>query len=203
MPQWWWRGDGWEDLWFKRVPEGWIFRAPKPWILSRQRHYLVSESQKKEIIAFFSQVSWRFIIVVGLFGVIVVAVWALAVSLVPSQMTFSITIVFSFLAGYLVNTHFWLPLRPLLAGAPRTTERITLSELLRARAAIMPLPQLILVTLLFAVYCAFSTYAALTSAWAISPPIDSLTLAALSGWLAFYFFAMLRAKRKMTSGPWS
>jgi hypothetical protein len=97
--------------------------------------------------------------------------------------------------GYLINAYSWLALRPLLAGAPRTTERITLSELLGARAAIMPL--------LFAVSCAFSTYAALTSAWGISTPIDSFTLAALSGWLALYFFAMLRAKRKMTSGPWS
>jgi hypothetical protein len=203
MAQWWWRGDGWEDLWFKRVPEGWIFRAPKPWILSRQRHHLVSESQKKEIIALFSQVTWRFVIVVGLLGVIVVAVWALAVSLVPSQTAFLVTIVFSFVAGYLANTYFWLPLRPLLAGVPPTTERITSSELLRARAAIMPLPQLILSTLLLAVYCALFAYAAFTSAWGIYPPIDSLTLAAVSGWLAFYFFAMLRAKRKMTSGPWS
>src|SRR5262249_15790524 len=198
MAQWWWRGDGWEDLWFKPVPEGWIFRAPKPWILSRQRHYLVSESQKKEIIALFSQVTWRFVVVVGLLGVIVVAVWALAVSLVPSQTAFLVTIVFSFLAGYLVNTYFWLPLRPLLAGVPPTTERITSSELLRARAAIMPLPQLILSTLLFAAYCALFAYGAFMSAWGIYPPIDSLTLAAVSGWLAFYFFAMLRAKRKMT-----
>lgn len=203
MAQWWWRGDGWQEICFKPVPEGWIFRAPNPWILGLHRHYLVSENQKTEIIAFFSQVNWRFVIVVGVFAVFFTAVLVLALSLVPSQTAFLVIIVFSFLWGYLINAYFWLALRPLLAGAPRTTERITLSELLRTRAAIMPLPQLILFTLLFAVSCAFYTYAALTSAWGISPPIDSLTFAALSGWLAFYFFAMLRSKRKMTSGPWS
>jgi hypothetical protein len=199
MAQWWWRGDRWQEICFKRVPEGWIFRAPNPWILGLHRHYLVSENQKAEIIAFYSQVNWRFVIVVGVFA----AVLVLALSLVPSQTAFLVIIVFSFLVGYLINAYSWLALRPLLAGAPRTTERITLSELLGARAAIMPLPQLILFTLLFAVSCAFSTYAALTSAWGVSTPIDSFTLAALSGWLALYFFAMLRAKRKMTSGPWS
>jgi hypothetical protein len=203
MAQWWWRGDGWQDLWFKRAPEGWIFRAPNPWLFGRHRHYLVSENQKTEIIAFYSQVNWRFVIVVGLFAVIFAAVLAFAVSLVPSQTTFLVMIVFSFLVGYLINAYFWLPLRPLLAGAPRTTERITSSELLRTRAAMMPLLQLILFALLFAAFCAFSTYEAFTSARGIYPPIDWLTLAALYGWLAFYYFAMLRAKRKMTSGPWS
>ncbi len=203
MAQWWWRGDGWQEICFKRVPEGWIFRAPNPWILGLHRHYLVSENQKTEIIAFYSQVNWRFVIVMGVFAVFFTAVLVLALSLVPSQTAFLVIIVFSFLWGYLINAYFWLALRPLLAGAPRTTERITLSELLRTRAAVLPLPQLILFTLLFAVSCAFFTYAALTSARGISSPIDSLTAAALSGWLAFYFFAMLRAKRKMTSGPWS
>jgi hypothetical protein len=210
MAQWWWRGDGWQEICFKRVPEGWIFRAPNPWILGLHRHYLVRENQRTEIIAFYSQVNWHFVIVVGVFAVFFTAVLALALSLVPSQTAFLVIIVFSFLVGYLINAYFWLALRPLLAGAPRTAERITLSELLRARAAMLSLPQLIFFTLLFAVSCAFLAYQAFTSAWGIYPTVDSLTATAVSGWAAFYslwaafhFFAMLRAKGKMTSGPWS
>jgi len=210
MAQWWWRGDGWQDVCFKRVPEGWIFRAPHPWIFGRHRHYLVNQNQKTEIIAFYSHVSWRSIIVAGLFAVVFAAVLAFALSLVPSRTTFFVMIVFSFLVGYLINTYFWLALRPLLASAPPTTERLTTSELLRARAAMLSLPQLIFFTLLFAASCAFLAYQAFTSAWGIYPTVDSLTATAVSGWAAFYslwaafyFFAMLRAKRKMTSGPWS
>jgi hypothetical protein len=187
MAQWWWRGDGWQEICFKRVPEGWIFRAPNAWILGLHRHYLVSENQKTEIIAFYSQVNWRFVIVVGVFAVFFTAVLVLALSLVPSQTAFLVIIVFSFLWGYVINAYFWLALRPLLAGAPRTTERITLSELLRTRAAIMPLPQLILFTLLFAVSCAFFTYAALTSARG-HLPAHRLAYRCGLVWLASFLF---------------
>jgi hypothetical protein len=42
--RWWIRGDGMEDIWFKRVPQGWRFIAPSPF-----RTYIVTDSQKVEL----------------------------------------------------------------------------------------------------------------------------------------------------------
>ena len=200
MAQWWWRGDGWQEICFKRVPEGWIFRAPNPWILGLHRHYLVSENQKTEIIAFCNQVNWRFVIVVGVFAVFFTAVLVLALSLVPSQTKFLVMIVFSFIIGYLINTYFWWTLRPLLVDVPRTTERITWGDRLRAWAAVMPIRQLIFCAIVLAILLALSAYLTLASGrWDIGGLIGTL----LIGLMVAYCLVLLNAKRKTPAGPWS
>src|SRR5262249_32316298 len=103
-------------------------------------------------------------------------------------------------ADGLVRTYFWLALRPLLAGASRTTERITFTERFRAVAAVVPVGQLILFAILLAVLFVVSTLASFTSgSWQIDDLISTIGL----GLMTVYCCAMLKAKRNMTAGPWS
>jgi hypothetical protein len=78
VQRWSWLSDSWQDWFFKRVPEGWVVSLPSPWMLGRRRHYLVSEAQRADIIAFFGHVSWAFIVAVMLLGFIwfLLLLWA-------------------------------------------------------------------------------------------------------------------------------
>src|ERR1700678_4134325 len=43
--------EGANDASFKRVADGYVFQSPNPWIFAWPRYYLVSQTQKAEILA--------------------------------------------------------------------------------------------------------------------------------------------------------
>ena len=207
-------GNGAATLLFKQVPEGWIFRAPTPWIWGLRPHYLVSESQKAGITTIFGA-SY-------LTGWMLLAALLLLLLLTPPPFLFSVPgfpndrfetwllifLVCSLLIGVVQNLYQCLALRTLLRSAPRTTQRITLTERLDAMAEGMKLNAsaailkisigyLIFTDVLALVLFVFSVHQALAaSAWEIFPLIS----AALLGGLAIYCFAMLRVLRaKLTA----
>jgi hypothetical protein len=203
MARWWWNGEGWENIFFKRVPTGWVFQAPSPWLFGRGRYYLASETQRAEIIAFFDHMSWRRIIAALLLATVVCGLMApLALWLIPRlwNSVLLTMLPISIVGGSLINAYFWWTLRPLLAGVPQTTERITFTERLRALAAVVPVGQLILFAILLAVLSVVWALAALTSS---SWQIDDLIGAIGVGLMIVYCCAMLKAKHNTTAGPWS
>jgi hypothetical protein len=202
MARWWWHGEGWENIFFKRVPTGWVFQALSPWPFGRRRDYLVSETQRAEIIAFLDHVTWRHIIAALLFATIVSGLMALALWLTPASWGARLLpiLLVCIVADCLVRTYFWLALRPLLAGGSRTTERITFTERLRALAAVVPVGPLILFAILLAIVFAFSAYLTLASSrW----DIDGLIATPLLGLMLAYCVALLNAKHKTPAGPGS
>ena len=200
MARWLWHGEGWENIFFKRVLTGWVFQAPSPWLFGSRRYYLASETQRAEIIAFFDDVSWRRIIAALLLATVVCGLMALALWLIP-RLWNSILLTMlpiSIVAGSLINAYFWWTLRPLLVGVPQTTERITWGERLRALAAVVPTQGLIFFAILLASLFALLAYSTLTSGrW----DIDGLIATPLLGLTLAYCLALLSAKRKAPAGP--
>jgi hypothetical protein len=195
----WWDANGWEDIFFKRVPTGWVFRAPGPLIFGPRRHYLVSDSQRADIIALFSNITWSGLAAATVLAAVIGGVLWLGPTLWNS---FLLTLLLvSIVSDCLIGGYFWLTLRPLLAGARQTTsERITFGERLRANAAFLSNRKLIAFTMFLTVLFVFAAYLALASG---SWKVDDLVMTLGLGLMALYCFAMLNAKRKMSAGPWS
>ena len=199
MARWWWQEEGWENIFFKRVPTGWVFQAPSPWLFGRRRHYLVSASERAEFIARFEDIGWRPIVAAA---VIVLIAPGLGLWLVPTlwNSVLLTILLISMVSGSLINGYLWWTMRPLLVGVPATTERITWGEQLRAWAAVVPIQELTFFAILLAILFALSAYLTLTSG---RLDIDSLIGTPLLGLMVAYCVALLNAKRKTTAGPWS
>jgi hypothetical protein len=137
---------------FKAVAAGYVFQSPNPWILARPRYYLVNEAQKAEISMRLRR--WRlFLATHAVVILLIVASVTLYVTLSPATfvrlfqpaflqlgLTTMIALAALLLAPLLVAPHIYLicALQPLLADAPRTTERITIHEQLSKIAATVP-----------------------------------------------------------------
>ena len=212
MTPWWRRGDGWKNLFVKRVPAGWVFQMASPWLLGRPRYYLVSDSKRAEFVARYRKLMWRHM---AAFMAVAMAVGAplilgrrqLGFWLAPmlwNSVVLTIllsSIVGAIIAGALFNGYRWWTLRPLLVDVPRTTERITWAELLRPWAGVVPpIRELIFSAILLAILFALAAYLTLASGrWDIDELIGTL----LIGLMVAYCLVLLNAKRKTTAGPWS
>ena len=212
MARWWRRGDGGEILFVKRVPAGWVFQAPSPWLFGRWRYYLVSESKRAEFVARYEKLMWRHM---AAFMAVSMAVGAplilgrrqlgfwLAPMLWNSVLLtiLLLTILLISIVGALFKGYLWWMLRPLLVDVPRTTERITRGEQLRAWAGVVPpVRELIFFAILLAILFALSAYLTLASGrW----DIDGLIGTLLIGLMVAYCLVLLNTKRKTTAGPLS
>jgi hypothetical protein len=192
----WFKADGWEGLWFKRVPEGWIFQSPTFWPfgLGPRQHYLVNESQKAEIAAAFGRMDWRILAGLGaamLPGIILLIVFGMRPFVWNDPLLNML--LGAFLAGLwtqaVLSVFYWLALRSTLAEARPTRERITFTDRLNALAAMTPMATLILGCLLFITLCAFSAYE-LWKTWTVG----SLLGMVFMGLITLYVCAMLTAK---------
>ena len=198
MARWRRRGDGWENIAFKRVPTGWLYQAPNPWIFFHPRYYLLSDSERAELIALLENGRWRLLLLAApiMAGAVPLGLW-----LIPMlwNSVLLVALLLSILAGALVNGCLWWVLRPVLAHASRTTERITMGERLRAWAAVVPIGELIVLAILLVALFACSAYLLASG----SPHIDGLIATPFLGLMAAYSIALLAAKRNIPSGPWS
>ncbi len=125
---------------FKKVANGYIFRAPGLRLFGAGRHYLVNEAQKAEIVEILKlkEQPSRSIMMGLIFGVVIVIV-------VMAWAYFGYHDREPGIAGYLLMTvlvlaaifavaqvYAWVRffrLRPVLAHAPRSNERISFSDL--------------------------------------------------------------------------
>jgi len=115
---------------FKKADGGWIFKAPSPWLIGPAPHYLVNDIQKATIakrlrrstasnIALFA---FAFVILGYITGrmpeVAIEVAWYVALP---------ILVAISVANQYLV-------IRPLIAGLPRSSDRITFSDQIRTES---------------------------------------------------------------------
>lgn len=130
---------------FKPVPGGFTYRAPGRWLFGPARYYLVDEAQKAEIIAvqtprrpiLFQILLWTtFLLMVAAAGVIV---WVATGDNEPTTRDMFIWIIILavevFAALQLLQWRIQRRLRPILAGAPGTDDRITHRDMRLAMAA--------------------------------------------------------------------
>jgi hypothetical protein len=127
-----------EAIMFKKGPDGYVFRAPNPWVLGRKRFYLVNEAEKTKLLAVITARSQA-------------VFWVTFVTLISAS-----TAAYAYFSGHnnpttrdfvimLALLPVWLyaaalvsirptarRLQPLLAGLPRTEQRITAADMRRA-----------------------------------------------------------------------
>src|SRR5262245_52476276 len=130
------------EIHFKPVSGGWVFRAPNPWMLGASPHYLVTDDRKDRIIdavtlpyapqmaavAYYAFLAWRVTIVVVLaygFGQAIQPVTVIVIGLLIGVLPVLVWTVS--LAA--IQRH---RLKPVLADASPTNERITYAEMRRA-----------------------------------------------------------------------
>ena len=144
--------EGANEASFKSVAEGYVFQSPNPLIFARPRYYLVNEAQKAEIAARLRR--WR-LLTLTLLAITFPIMASVIAFIMLSPATFvrlfqpAIQLGFGFfillttllmillVAPLVVVPQIYLirALRPLLADAPRTNERITMREQLPKIAA--------------------------------------------------------------------
>jgi hypothetical protein len=139
MPRWYERAN---EASFKPVKGGYVFQAPSPWIIARPSYYLVNDAKKAEIFTRLGR--WRLLL---LLPVPVICFLMLPVILLPSTFgrlllpvylqlgtglfsSLLFIVLMLLMAPFIAMPQIYLAraLRPLLADAPLTDERIKLGE---------------------------------------------------------------------------
>jgi len=137
-----------ESALFKRVAGGHIFQAPNPWIFGQSSHYLVNDSQKAQLLAIITPRRPMLRVAVITAGILL---WTVAVAALvwafsadqdlptgPEMIAMALlTLVPMFLALVFALQRNLRRMQPVLAGAARTEQRISRSELRQAMAKAM------------------------------------------------------------------
>ena len=184
---------GVEEALFKRVANGWIFAAPNPWTFGRRRSYLVNDARKTDLAVRVRRGRYfRLLALIPMFG-LPIAAFLLVPSLLsaPSVVTWLMLALFMLVGSVAINSCDYLPVRPLLVGLPRTTERIGLIEMHGSQARAMSVKALATLALIELLACAV-----LLGEWLMSVRANPYKLvgAAGLGCVGILFLGMLIAK---------
>jgi hypothetical protein len=185
---------------FKTVAEGYVFQSPHPWIFARPRYYLVDHTQKAEILARLGR--WRLLVLISVLTIFVL-IGSFCAFLTVSPLTFVPLV--SLLLGLMmcvVGPQIYLirALRPLLADARRTKERIKVSEQLPKIAASIS-TKVLVVGMIGGLAMIGGGVFGLLDTFLASGPLAGCALYSLSilvaGLLTFYFIYLVRLKAKL------
>ena len=158
-----------ESTLFKQAADGSVFRAPNPWVFGEARHYLVNEAKKAEILAIVTprrpMLRAAVIIIALLLWVVAVAtlVWAFGSGqddpTASDIAVMTILIVVPMVLALLIALRLKLRrLQPVLAGLPRTHERITAFDLRQGMVNSTSFKKLLLLGALFTASCLFNVF---------------------------------------------
>jgi hypothetical protein len=149
--------DGVEEVAFKPIAGGYVFQSNNPWLIGPRRRYFVNETQKAEIAACLRETLRRIkpyvFAAAALIPVALVAegLWlALGRGATPGTTAlYTALLALGLFVPYIAMVHIYSMRRllPLIAGLPRTNERITLGEGTRSFAAKASFKMLVLLLL--------------------------------------------------------
>ena len=128
---------------FKSVAGGYVFQSPNPWIFARPRYYLVNEAQKAQIaerlrrFRLLNLINLPILVLFFAFMFLSPATFARLLQPATQLGIGFFILVMALVMPLIAVPHIYLmrALRPLLAGVPRTNERITVAEQLPKIAA--------------------------------------------------------------------
>jgi len=203
---------------FKTVPEGHVFQAPSPWMLARPSYYLVNDTQKAELLARLGR--WRLLILIAtaielssltLSLMLPTILWPATFGrLLPAMhhqlgtglfVVLLIVLMTLLTVPFLAAPQIYLAraLRPILASAPRSEERITLDGQLRKIAASVSGKLLIVGLICGSIMISSGIFlmldAFMDGRLARSAP-SSATFVLMGGLLTSYFVYLLRLRAK-------
>ena len=183
---------GVEEALFKPAANGWIFSAPNPWPFGRRQAYLVDDVQKAALAPLVRRGRYyRVLALIPIMGVLFASLFSFPTLLAPSLVSLSMFVLFTIINTLVLNLCDWVPLRPLLAGLPRSAERISLIEMHGRQAQSMSVKALATLTAIQVLACVLSL-----GVWVMSPRPSAYLLpgAACMGLTGALFLAMLLAK---------
>src|SRR5215210_645125 len=158
---------GIDEMSFKRTPDGWAFQSPGVLApFGYGSHYLVSESQKEAIAARLRRMwAWTLVLiaVAAATAPIVVDNFPLAVpqSAIGKMLVYAGVLIVLTLC--LVFWQIWA-IRPLLAGAQPTTERISFTERMHTQVAAAKTWYVVTIELALLLFCVTAGISMLTAA---------------------------------------
>ena len=136
-----------EATMFKAVPGGYVFRAPNPWGFGRYRFYRVNEAQKSELLSIVktrsATVFWIALIVLigGSTALLAYGSGHDDPTLGDAILMLALVPVWIYAAILIAIRPMALRLEPVLAGLPRTEERITAADLRQVMQGTVSVPQ--------------------------------------------------------------
>ena len=140
-----------ETTMFKEVPEGFVFRAPHPWVFGRARFYLADAAQKAELLSIITARS-QAIFWIALIGLIAATTALMAFAsdhddptVVDAFIMLALLPVWLYAALLISIRPMARRLEPVLAGLPRTEQKITAAELRQAVRTTMSLPHSLMI----------------------------------------------------------
>jgi hypothetical protein len=191
---------------FKRSGERYIYQAPHPWLLGRTKRYLVTEAQKAQLMTILAarRPKLRIALVAG--GV---SAWALAAGLiawalsphdnptVTDALAITALVAIPLYLACVAALHWQLRrIRPILAEAPRTNERITRREMRKAMTGAMSVRKSLLLAATWVFVCVTQVAILVDRSWhhaALFSNVQSYFntfTAVLGALLALYFLAV-------------
>jgi hypothetical protein len=156
---------------FKPLPEGWLFAAPNPWLFGARRNYILSETQRAQAVAIQKRATLVGLVIGLLVGAVVLGLPRLFPELQYPLLKWP-ALVLAVLSASIVNTRSFLHrLRPILASAQPTTEKLGMQFQLSAIASFYP-------TWVWTTLCVVCSIVVLVS----STGIVLWTTATITGW---------------------
>jgi hypothetical protein len=158
---------GIDEMSFKHTPDGWVFQSPS--ILAPfgyGSHYLVSDSQKEAIAARLRRMwAWTLVLIAIAAGTAPIIVdnfpLALPQSTIGKMLVYTGVLIVLTLG--LVSWQIWA-IRPLLAGAQPTTERISFAERMHTQVAAAKTWYVVTIEVALLLFCVTAGISMLTAA---------------------------------------
>jgi hypothetical protein len=152
-----------EAVLFKRVGDHYVYQSPNPWIFGRKKQYLVTEAQKAELMKLIAARRPKLRITLITAGVLF---WLAAATVIASTLSphenptgldalaiAALVLIPGYLACVAALYKQQSRIRPIVADAPLTDERITRSELRKAMTKAMSLRKTLLLAVTWAFTC--------------------------------------------------
>jgi hypothetical protein len=195
-----------EESSFKPVAGGYVFQAPHPWLFARSRTYLVNDAERTAIAACIRRRQKLMLVLLAVLFPVMFGLIALLMLVFHLPSPLVITLVSVLILVPLIGIpHLCLVrcLAPLLAGLPRTDQRITWREQFARSADAVP-PTVLKVGLASAALMLLASVVGFADVVVedgplrrLVGPVSMLVLGALSG---IYFVAMWRLKARQSRG---
>jgi hypothetical protein len=197
---------------FKPAVGGYIFQAPNPWVFGPASSYIVSATQKAELLGIIRPrrpVLYIAGITIGILlwaGLVATAMWAVSGHDQPTAADFGIMslliLVPIYLAWVMKLQRNLRRMQPIIAAAPRTGERIGQREMRQAMANAMSLKRTLLIGVLWSFSCLTQVFTLLlrNARHPLFSDVQSylsfFTAAVAAGLAAYYLCLVIRKIRQ-------
>lgn len=184
-----WIAGGWDEMSFKRAPDGWLFSLPFIW---SRRTYLVTDAQRELLALPLRRTMWG----VFLSVILLIVVMAQIGSVGQNYHAPEYWVAYALLGGVIMVlawAYVTIATRPLLTQLVPTQQRITYADRFRRQATLLPTALIIVGGLFSFAFFALGVAASLTSRWDLSLIFGS----AFFGILTAYWVVLFIVKRSM------